>query len=285
MRFVIVTGISGAGKSKTIEALEDIGFYCVDNVPPTLITKFADIFLNNETNIDKLAIVTDIRGGEMFGSLTSVLSQLENNNIQFEVLFLDAEDSVLIKRFKETRRKHPLIEEVNGSVEIAIKRERELLEKIKSRADYIVDTTHISPAQLKEQITGLFLENSNAPILVNCMSFGFKYGIPQDADLVFDVRCLPNPFYIPELKHKTGLDAEVREYVMQFENSKIFFEKIKDMVGFSLPLYLDEGKSQLVIAIGCTGGKHRSATFAELLTDVLQKLGYDVRVNHRDIKK
>lgn len=285
MRFVIVTGISGAGKSKTIEALEDIGFYCVDNVPPTLLSKFADIFANTETNIDKLAIVTDIRGGGMFNSLIDVLSQLEKENVNFEILFLDAEDNILIKRFKETRRKHPLIDDVNGSVEAAIKKERELLNKIKARADYIVDTTYTSPAQLKEQIAEFFLENSNSSIVVNCMSFGFKYGIPQEADLVFDVRCLPNPFYVADLKHKTGLDSEVRNYVLKFDNSMIFLEKIKDMLEFSLPLYLNEGKSQLVIAVGCTGGKHRSVTFAEELTRFLKLKKYTVHVNHRDINK
>ncbi len=285
MDFVIITGMSGAGKSRTIDALEDIGFYCIDNMPPKLISKFAEICLQSDGRISRVAIVTDVRGGELFQGLFDELDLLKNQGFSYKLMFLDASDGVLMRRYKETRRRHPLLDVVKGSIEDAVKSERLLLKPARERADYIIDTTHLSAAQLKERISNIFLDNIATGMLINCMSFGFKYGPATEADLVFDVRCLPNPFYIDELKSQTGLDKPVYDYVMKWPQSTELANKIIDLIDFLIPYYLDEGKSQLVIAFGCTGGKHRSVTFAELLYQHLSELGNKVTVNHRDILK
>lgn len=286
MELVIVTGLSGSGKSRAIDALEDIGFFCVDNVPPTLISKFVEVNFQSNGELDRMALVIDIRGGQArFSGLFKELDLLQSGLFKYKMLFLDSSDEVLIRRYKESRRKHPLISESCPSVETAIAKEREILSTARERADYIIDTSFLSVAQLKERISKLFLGNYSAGMMINCMSFGFKYGDPTYADLVFDVRCLPNPFYVEKLRFKTGLDKEIRDFVMESETSQILFEKIKDMLDFLIPLYLDEGKSQLTIAFGCTGGKHRSVTFAELLYEYLKIARNRVTVNHRDINK
>ncbi|MBQ5319418.1 MAG: RNase adapter RapZ [Oscillospiraceae bacterium] len=284
MKFLIVTGMSGSGKSGAVNVLEDIGYYCIDNIPPQLIPKFAEICINNG-QMQKVAIVTDIRGGELFFELDEGLNYLKKNNLDTSILFLDASDEVLIKRYKETRRRHPLDEQSHGSLQRAINTEREVLASVREHADYYIDTSDLSMGQLKETVYSLFLDNPNESMVVKVMSFGFKYGISREADLVFDVRCLPNPFYIPELKQHTGLESCVRDYVLSFDQSKELEKKLKDMLDFLIPLYIHEGKSQLVIAFGCTGGKHRSVTFAETIYKHLVDRNMRCRISHRDINK
>ncbi|MBQ8176094.1 MAG: RNase adapter RapZ [Oscillospiraceae bacterium] len=284
MKFLIVTGMSGSGKSGAVNVLEDIGYYCIDNIPPQLIPKFAEICINNG-QMQKVAIVTDIRGGELFFELDEGLNYLKSNNLDTSILFLDSSDEVLIKRYKETRRRHPLDEQCHGSLQRAINTEREVLASVREHADYYIDTTDLSMAQLKETVYSLFLDNPNESMVVKVMSFGFKYGVSREADLVFDVRCLPNPFYIPELKQHTGLESCVRDYVLSFEQSKELEKKLKNMLDFLIPLYIHEGKSQLVIAFGCTGGKHRSVTFAETIYKHLVDKNMRCRISHRDINK
>ena len=284
MDLVIVTGMSGSGKSSAVKVLEDIGFFCIDNMPPKLIPSFAEMCSEND-GISKVAIVTDIRGGAMFFKLGEVIAKLHIRGIDVKVLFLEASKEVLMKRYKETRRKHPLDEVSGGDLSKAIDAETELLGDIRENADYIVDSSFLSTGQLKEQIAELFLDKPTDRMIVSCMSFGFKYGVPGEADLVFDVRCLPNPFYIPELKHKTGLDQEVRDYVMKYDQSMTLRDKLFDLIEFLIPHYVSEGKSRLVIAYGCTGGKHRSVTFAELTAAFLREKGCKVMTLHRDIDK
>lgn len=285
MDFIIVTGLSGSGKSSVINVLEDIGFYCVDNMPPELIPKFTDICARSDGKIDKIAIVTDIRGGDLFLKLNDIITNMQEQGMKIKILFLDAQDEVLIQRYKETRRKHPLDESVHGSLHRAIKIEREMLLSVKEMADFYIDTSTLSAAQLKERVNEIFLDNASDFMQITLMSFGFKYGANSEADLVFDVRCLPNPFYIAELKEHTGLESCVSDYVMQFEQSKKLLNKLEDLIEFLIPLYIQEGKSQLVIALGCTGGKHRSVTFAEKLAKFLTDKNIKTRTLHRDIKK
>ena len=280
--FLIVTGLSGAGKSRTVDALEDIGFYCVDNMPPKLIPKGAEICLS-ASDMDRVAVVTDLRSGEMFYDLFEELDRMKG--MGYRVLFLDASDGELIRRYKETRRRHPLLDISHGSVSDAISNERKILQGIRDKADFIIDTTHLSANELKQRMNNLFLTNMENGMMISVLSFGFKHGLPADADLVFDVRCLPNPFYVDSLKRKTGLDEAVKAYVMDSEESQAFLAKIKDLTAFAVPLYEKEGKSQLMIAIGCTGGHHRSVTFAEYLYRFFQEMGRNVRVTHRDIGK
>ncbi len=284
MNFLVVTGMSGAGKSQAANALEDIGYYCVDNIPPLIIPAFIDLFSIKENNFENLAIITDIRGGELFNDIIVVLGKLENRGVDYKILFITAEDDVLVKRYKENRRKHPLCSE-NTTISDAVKKERRILDSICKKADYIIDTTYMSSTQLKEKITNIFIKSNDDSMKIQCMSFGFKYGIPSDADLVFDVRCLPNPYYIDELRKLTGLDSKIRDFVMSSDNSKKFFDKICSLVDFSVPLYRKEGKSQLVIAFGCTGGKHRSVTFSELLHAHISEKGCSSITFHRDINK
>lgn len=284
MKFLIVTGLSGSGKSGAVNALEDIGYYCIDNIPPQLIPKFADICLQSNGQMEKVAIVTDIRGGDMFYQLDGGLEYLRHSGPDVKILFLDASDDVLLKRYKETRRRHPLDEQCHGSLLSAITKERTVLSGIREAADYYIDTSDMSMAQLRDTVTDLFMDNPDDRMAVKVMSFGFKYGMCREADLVLDVRCLPNPYYIPELKKHTGLESCVRDYVMSFEQSRELEKKLRDLVDFLLPLYRQEGKTSLVIAFGCTGGKHRSVTFAENMHTYLEENGVRTRVMHRDIE-
>lgn len=284
MRFVIVTGMSGAGKTSVLKFLEDINFFCVDNLPPALLPKFAELCYEQEGEIERVAMGIDIRGGRLFNDLFEVLSSLQEKGYEYEILFLDASDEVLIKRYKETRRSHPLSR--NGSIQEGIRKEREMLRDVKTKATYIIDTSQALTRQLKEQINDIFVENKkHENLVITIQSFGFKYGIPSDSDLVFDVRFLPNPFYIQELKELTGNDEPVSSYVMQFEESKSFLRKLVDMVEFLIPLYIKEGKNSLVISIGCTGGKHRSVTLANALYGALGQDRHTLLLQHHDIEK
>ncbi len=285
MNLLIVTGMSGAGKTQAANTLEDLGFFCVDNIPPAIIPAFIELSKRKNSELEKLAIVTDVRGGESFDEIGEILNTLKNSNIDYKILFLDCEDKLLVRRFKENRRKHPLCEKENISLSEAVAAERQMLKKIRFASDYVIDTTNLTIAQLRQRISDTFLENAEKGMQIQCKSFGFKYGTDTDADIVIDVRCLPNPFYIEKLKNKTGLDSEVRDYVMSFDESKEFLNKILDFIDFSIPLYSKEGKSQLVISFGCTGGKHRSVTFAQLLYKHLLKNGFIASSLHRDIHK
>ncbi len=284
MQIVILTGMSGSGKSSAMDVLEDIGYYCIDNLPPQLLGKFIDICRQTENKIEKLAISVDLRSGKLFGDAYHVLRTLERTpELDVKVLYLEATDEVIIKRYKETRRKHPLDERFNGSLHSAIAYEREQLLPVKGIADYYIESSYISAAQLKKQIKDIFLDHESDSLLIKVMSFGFKYGASTEADLMFDVRCLPNPYYIPELKTHTGCEACVQDYVLSFEQSQELLKKLEDLLDFLIPLYIKEGKSRLVIAFGCTGGKHRSVTFAEQIGDHLLANGMRVSKQHRDI--
>ena len=284
MDFIIVTGMSGAGKSRTVDALEDIGFYCVDNMPPKLITKMAELCL--KSSFSRVAVVTDLRGGDLFYGLFEELDAMKEAGFAYKLLFLDAGDAELMRRYKETRRRHPLTELAAGGLSEAIRNERVLLRPARVRADYVIDTTHLSAAELRQRLTGLFLDSIKNAMLVTVMSFGFKYGLPAEADLVFDVRCLPNPFYVDELKLRTGLEQDVQDFVMDAPESGELLERLEGLTAFLLPLYQKEGKTQLTIAVGCTGGKHRSVTIAERLYQHLSDNGrHNVRTAHRDIAK
>lgn len=286
MELVIVTGMSGAGKSRAVEALEDIGFYCVDNMPPSLIPTFVQLCVSSKDPRDRVALVADIRLGDDFPSLFNILSDLKSMNVNYKVLFIDADNEVIMHRYQETRRKHPLADEFQTpSLLEAIMKEREVLLPARQNADYIVDTSDCISSQFKEKIAKLFLDNIASSLKIYSISFGFKYGIPKEADLVFDVRCLPNPFYVPELKNHTGLEEPVRSFVMKYDQAKGLETKLLDLIDFLIPLYRTEGKSQLTIAVGCTGGKHRSVVFAEILNKHLLENGADVSVFHRDIKR
>lgn len=285
MRFVVVTGMSGSGKRTVMKMLEDVGFYCVDNLPIQLIEKFVELIAMPNSEISKVALGLDVRTDQSFGDAQRVLEKLRENGYLFEILFLEASDSVLLKRYKETRRMHPLSPE--GRVEEGVHKEREILKGIRNKADYVIDTSNLLTRELKEEIDHIFVRNEEYnSLMVTVLSFGFKNGIPADADLVFDVRFLPNPFYIDELKHKTGNDKEVQDYVMSFPEATEFLEKLVDMLDFLIPNYVKEGKHQLVIGIGCTGGKHRSVTLAnELFTRMKEHGNYGIKLYHRDIKQ
>lgn len=284
MRFVVVTGMSGGGKSTALKMLEDAGFYCVDNLPASLIEKFVELIATPGSEITKVALGLDVRAGESFKEVTSILQKEKEAGYDFEILFMDASDNALVKRYKETRRVHPLAS--GGRVEEGIRRERDLLSGIKTRADYVIDTSNLLTRELKEELDRIFIKNEEYnSLMITLLSFGFKYGIPADADLVFDVRFLPNPFYIEELKQKTGNDREVRDYVMQFEESRTFLDKLTDMLQFLIPNYVKEGKYQLVVAIGCTGGQHRSVTLANELYDRMKDQGgYGIKLFHREAR-
>lgn len=285
MEFMIVTGMSGAGKSRAMAALEDIGYYCVDNLPPVLLAQFAQLFADTRSETRKVALAVDSRGAAGVEEFEQALNEMRARDISYRIMFLDCEDAVLVRRYKETRRRHPLTDIGDVTVTDAIAREREMLRNMKAAAHYLLDTSRLTTAQLREQIVQMFLENPDTAMPVQCMSFGFKYGAPLEADLVLDVRCFRNPFYIEELKHKTGLDKEVRDFVLNSEASNGFEQHLYGLVDYMLPLYRNEGKSQLVIAIGCTGGKHRSVTFTERLAEHLEEINVPVIINHRDIKK
>lgn len=285
MRFVIVTGMSGAGKSTALKMLEDMGYFCVDNLPIPLISKFAELTFKQTTGVNNVALGVDIRSGQALNELESVLEEMVSNGFNYEILFLNASDEVLVKRYKETRRSHPLAGA--GRVDQGIKKERSRLDFLKDQADYIIDTSQLLTRELKSELDKIFVKNEGFnSLFITVLSFGFKYGIPSDADLVFDVRFLPNPYYIDELKEKTGNESEIQEYVMGFEAAHEFLKKLEDMIKFLIPNYIMEGKNQLVIAIGCTGGKHRSVTLANQLYERLSSDSeYGLKVEHRDIQK
>ena len=284
MELLIVTGMSGAGKSRAVNALEDIGFYCVDNLPPRLIPKFAELCMQSQEPIPRVAIVVDIRGGKWFDRLPEILQELKDQCGDYKILFLECDSQVLKRRYKETRRQHPLLAETNGSLSEAIERERAMLHDLRRQTDYLIDTTHLSPAQLKESVVSLFLDNADAGMSITCMSFGFKYGYPEEADLVMDVRCFANPFYVDELRHKTGLDADVRDFVLGHPVTQEFMTKMQSLLTFLIPHYQEEGKHRLSIAIGCTGGAHRSVAICEALAAFLREQGYAISVTHRDLE-
>ena len=285
MRFVVVTGMSGGGKRTALKMLEDAGYYCVDNLPVTLVKKFAELITMPGSEITKVALGLDVRADQSFEDATKVLQKLKSREYNVEILFMEAGDDVLIKRYKESRRLHPLA--AQGRIEDGVRQERRVLEKIRGQADYVIDTTSLLTRELKEELDRIFVNNeAYNSLMVTVMSFGFKNGIPADADLVFDVRFLPNPFYIDELKHKTGNDKEVQDYVMSFPEALVFVDKLTDMLDFLIPNYVKEGKHQLVIGIGCTGGKHRSVTLANELYGKMKDRGnYGVKLYHRDIKQ
>jgi UPF0042 nucleotide-binding protein len=285
MRFVIVTGMSGAGKSTALKMLEDRGYFCVDNLPIPLMLKFAEMISTPDTDINKVALGIDIRGGQAFKGLEDNLKQIASMGIQYEILFLDARDDVLVKRYKETRRQHPM--GGAGHIDVGIAKEREKIAFLKMQATYILDTSKMLTRELRLELEKIFVEGKDFKNLyITVMSFGFKYGIPQDADLVFDVRFLPNPYYIEELRSKSGNDTEVKDYVMSNDKSRGFLDKLTGIIDFLIPNYILEGKNQLVVAIGCTGGKHRSVTLANELYQYLEPKGnYGVRIEHRDIGK
>jgi UPF0042 nucleotide-binding protein len=282
MEFLLITGMSGAGKSLALNYFEDRGFFCVDNLPPALISKFAELCL--QSDLEKIALVSDIRGREFFNELYKELSQIEKMNLNYDILFLEASDDVLIRRYKETRRRHPLDEE--GRILDAIERERTLLEELRGRATKIIDTGELEISELQEELNQLFLSGADKNLLhLSLISFGFKYGIPRDADLVMDVRFLPNPYYVESLKEKTGNDQEVRDYVLKWPSTEKFYNKFFDLINFLLPEYKREGKSHLSIAIGCTGGKHRSVTTVIKLAEFLADQDFSINIEHRDIEK
>ncbi len=283
MRFVVVTGMSGGGKRTALKMLEDAGYYCVDNLPVSLVERFMELISMPDSEINKVALGMDVRTDQSFQDATRILRELREKGYDFEILFMDADEQALIKRYKETRRIHPLASD--GRVEEGIRKEREILENIRRSADYVIDTSNLLTRELKEELDRIFVNNEDYnSLMVTIMSFGFKNGIPADADLVFDVRFLPNPFYIDEMRTKTGKDPEVRDYVMSFQESRDFLEKLTDMLLFLIPNYVKEGKYRLVVAIGCTGGKHRSVTLANALFEEMEDQGeYGLKLYHRDI--
>ncbi len=285
MKFVILTGMSGAGKSTALKMMEDIGYFCVDNLPIALIEKFAELADLQDAELQKVAVGVDIRSGQTLDELQNVLDRLKQKGERFDILYLDSQDEVLVKRYKETRRSHPLAG--NERVDKGIQMERKRLEFLRKQADYIVDTSNMLTRELKAELEKIFVRNQNYQnLFITIVSFGFKYGIPTDSDLVFDVRFLPNPYYVEGLRQKTGNDREIREYVMQFPEAGQFLRKLEDLVKFLIPNYIVEGKTQLVISIGCTGGKHRSVTLANALYERLaDREGYGIKIEHRDIQK
>ena len=285
MRLVIVTGMSGAGKTSALKMLEDLGFYCVDNLPIPLMEAFVELVMQKPAAHEEVALGIDIRSGEELPQLEQVLENWKAQQVPYEILFLDSSDATLVKRYKETRRSHPLAGK--GRVDSGIQLEREKLAFIKQQADMILDTSSLLTRELRSELEKIFVQDRRYQnLFITVLSFGFKYGIPQDADLVFDVRFLPNPYYIEELRAKTGNEAEVRDYVMKSDKAQEFFRQLSQMMDFLIPNYILEGKNQLVVAVGCTGGKHRSVTLANALYQYLEvRENYGVRIEHRDIEK
>lgn len=286
MEILIISGLSGAGKSRAASFLEDMGFYIVDNMPAAMILKFAEFCAGGSRRYDKVALVYDVRTANSPTELFSVLDTLKHGSGVCGLLFLEADPETIIKRYKETRRRHPLMGQAD-SLEKAVLAEREMMEPLRQRADYIIDTTHLSTAQLRGELLRNFGRDvaEKGGMGVSVTSFGFKHGLPMEADLVFDVRCMPNPYYIPELREKTGLEREVAEYVFSFRQTGAYMEKLRDLLTFLLPLYAEEGKTELVIAVGCTGGRHRSVAMTHALAEEIRKQGYRVRENHRDMNR
>lgn len=285
MRFVILTGMSGAGKSTALKMMEDIGYFCVDNLPIPLLEKFSQMTEMENAGLDKVAVGVDIRSGQSLDELSSVLSHMKEGGVNFEILFLDAEDSVLVRRYKETRRTHPLAGGERVDKGIALERKR--VEFLRRQADFIIDTSQLLTRELKGELEKIFVEDKDyRSLFITVLSFGFKYGIPVDSDLVFDVRFLPNPYYLAELRPKTGNDREIQEFVLKFPEAHEFLDKLQDMVEFLIPHYIAEGKNQLIISIGCTGGKHRSVTLAnELFLRLKGQNEYGIKIEHRDMGK
>ncbi|HBS59625.1 MAG TPA: RNase adapter RapZ [Firmicutes bacterium] len=284
VQLVIITGMSGAGKTQVVRCMEDLGFFCVDNLPPMLIPKFADLCAQSEGKVNKIALVVDIRGGEFFDTLHQVLEELHQKKFHYDIVFLEAADETLIRRYKESRRRHPLA--LQGRLLEGIRREREKLAGLRQRATQIIDTTNLTTAQLRSAIESVFAETGEIDKMpITIVSFGYKFGIPLDADLVFDVRFLPNPFYVEALRSFSGCEPSVREYIWKWPITQKFLEKMHDLVDFLIPHYVKEGRRQLIIAIGCTGGMHRSVAMANALYELLRKQGYNVFVEHRDIPK
>jgi len=284
VRLVIITGMSGAGKTQVVRAMEDLGYFCVDNLPPMLIPKFAELCAQSAGRVNKIGLVVDIRGREFFDTLVQNLEELEKQGYRYEMLFLEASDETLIRRYKETRRRHPMAP--HGRISEGITRERERVDLVRGRATQIIDTSELSTTDLRKKITALFTsEHEYQRMNITVVSFGFKFGIPLDADMVFDVRFLPNPFYVESLRRKSGEVAEVGDYIWKWPITQQFMEKVTDFVEFLVPNYIKEGKSQLIIAIGCTGGMHRSVFVANRIYEGLKAKGYKVNLDHRDIKK
>lgn len=283
MEFLIITGLSGGGKSQAADIIEDLDYYCVDNMPVALIPKFAELCAATKGRYEKVALVTDVREKNGIKDVFNALKSLREMDFGYKILFMEADTQVIVKRYKESRRPHPLAIKSGGSIENAIEREREQLQPIRELADYIVNTSHLTLGQLQNQLYTYFSDAPNSrSIMVNVVSFGFKYGMPLDADLVFDVRFLPNPYYIEDMRHHSGLDEDVRSYVFGFEQAQVFMDKLTDMIEYLLPQYIEEGKYSLTIAIGCTGGRHRSVAIACQLAAYLRSLGYRVELSHRD---
>ena len=285
MKLLVVTGLSGAGKSMAVNALEDIGFFCIDNLPAGLVSRLIDFAQQGENQLNRVAVVLDVRGLRTVQDVDAALAALDEKKVDYEILFLDASDAVIRRRYKETRRQHPLSISDGLPIQEAVARERQVLQPLRDRDKYVIDTSLLSAAQNRERVCGLFLNRGQSAMALTIMSFGFKYGLPPEADIVFDVRCLPNPFYVPELKNQTGLDQAVVDYVMDAPESRELLKRMESLLEYALPLYVKEGKSQLVIAVGCTGGKHRSITFARLLGEFCQKQGYAPAVQHRDARR
>lgn len=283
MEFIIISGLSGAGKSKAASFMEDMGFFCVDNLPAPLIPKFAELGMAGTGEYDRVVLVTDVRSGTNFSALFQSLEALKGMKCPYRILYMDASDDVIIKRYKETRRSHPLAEECD-SLEGAIALERRMLAPLRERAEFVVDTSDLSTAKLRGELLRLFGRGSQeGAMTVSVASFGFKHGLPREADLVFDVRFLPNPYYVQELRPRTGLDDGVRDYVFSGGAAGEFLEKLQDLVGFLLPKYVEEGKTALVVAVGCTGGHHRSVAIAHALAAYIRGRGYPVTESHRDL--
>ncbi|WP_085521330.1 RNase adapter RapZ [Tuberibacillus sp. Marseille-P3662] len=283
IQVIIITGMSGAGKTVATQSFEDLGFFCIDNLPPTLLPRFIDMVEESGDTLNKLALVMDLRGGEFFESLFSSIDALGNRDkIKPQILFLDASDDSLVRRYKETRRSHPLAP--NGLPLDGIKKERRTLEELKGRAQHNIDTTNLKPRDLRDQLIDTFSEKNDQVFNVNVVSFGYKHGLPIDSDLVFDVRFLPNPHYVEHMRHRTGLEKDISDYVFKWTETKQFLEKLMDLLRYILPQYKREGKTQLVIAIGCTGGKHRSVALAEHIGEQISD-DYPTTVSHRDMRK
>ncbi len=286
MSLILVTGLSGSGKSLVINALEDIGYFCVDNIPSGLISKFVEFYKHGEGQLNKVAIVADIRGNSTSQEIQSLVQNFKSDaNLDYKILYVDSSDSILQRRYKESRRRHPITHKMDITTEQALKMERDILSPVYAQADYILDTSLLSTAQLRDRVVSMFTCDGVRPMVLNILSFGFKFGLPKEADLVFDVRCVPNPYYVKELRDKTGLDKQVEDFVFEHIEAQLLLKHLKNLLEFSLPLYLKEGKSQLTVAVGCTGGKHRSVSFAKRLCAYCDTLGYAPQIHHRDTSR
>ncbi|MEN6461107.1 MAG: RNase adapter RapZ [Syntrophomonas sp.] len=283
LHVLIITGMSGAGKSQVINCLEDLEYYCVDNLPPTLLTKFIELGMQSEGKIDKVALVIDVRGGEFFHDLSTALDELQEMDIPYEILYLEASDDVLVRRFKESRRRHPLT--TTGRLLDSIRVERSMLEELRGKANIIIDTSNVSPKELKEKLTNMYQEKESGGFSVNVVSFGYKLGIPLDSDIVMDVRFLPNPFYDPVMRTMTGEEKPVIEYVLESPVTASFSRRFLNLLGFLIPNYIKEGKTNLSLSVGCTGGQHRSVVLADYIGKQLKNMGYRVLIKHRDISR